>query len=149
MATTGPGGFTTEMNKLRDCLQSVDFFYSLTREEIDRLLALMRRRSFPAGTTIIKQGEFGNTFYLIQSGKVSVWNKDKQVAARHEGDYFGESALVTERPRSATVKAEVDTELYILYKNDFQKILLANPDAANSINAVVAERKIPEDGGPK
>jgi CRP-like cAMP-binding protein len=144
-----PGGMTPEMSKLLDCLHSVDFFYYLKREELDKLVGLMRKRSFPAGSVIIKQGEFGNSFYLIYSGKVSVWNGDKLVATRHQGDYFGESALVTEAPRSATVKADVETELYILFKEDFQKILMSNQGVASNLKSVVAERKVDADGKPK
>ena len=88
----------------------------------------MRKRAFSAGTTIIKQGEFGNAFYVIQSGKVSVWSKDRRLATRQEGDYFGEAALVTETPSSTTVK------------DDFKKVLMSNPEVAYDITSVALDR---------
>ena len=134
--------FKTEARKFRDCLQSVNFLYQLKLNEVVKLLDVMKRRLYPAGQTIIKQGEKGDAFYLIASGKVSVWVDNAPVTSRYPGEFFGESALVTESPRSATVKAVEETELYVLYKDDFQKILMANPSIASSIKAHVVKLKL-------
>lgn len=133
--------FLTEIRKLRACLQSVDFLDRLKLDELDKLMDALKRRRYPAGQIVIKQGERGDAFYMIASGTVSVWDKDKQVATRYPGEYFGEGALVTESPRSATVKTESATELYILYKEDFKKILMANAGINASIKAHIAKLK--------
>ena len=129
------------IRKLRDCLQSVDFLRQLKMDELDKLMEALKKRTCPAGNTIIKQGEPGDAFYMILTGTVEVSDKSKRLATRHAGEYFGESALVSDLPRAATVKALVETELYVLYKDDFKRILMANPGIANSIRLHIANLK--------
>ena len=130
------------VRKVRDCLQAVDFLGQLRLEELDKLMEVLKKRTCPTGSVIIKEKDPGDAFYLILSGKVSVWAKGKQLTERHPGEYFGESALVNDEPRSATVKAEGPTELYVLYKDDFKKILMANPGIAAAIKAHAAKLKM-------
>ena len=129
------------IRKLRDCLHNVDFLRQLSLQELDKLMEALKRRQCPAGNTVIKQGDPGDAFYMISTGKVEVYDKGKLVAARGPGEYFGESALVTDSPRSATVKTTVETELYVLYKDAFKKILMANPGIAASIKTHMAKIK--------
>jgi CRP-like cAMP-binding protein len=56
-------------------------------------------------------------------------------------DYFGEAALLNTAPRSATVKAETDCDLFLLHKKDFQATLMANPEIAMAIRAHMVQRK--------
>lgn len=134
--------FLTEVRKLRDCLRGVEFLYELKIDELDKLMGALKRRRSAVGTVVIKQGDKGDAFYLIASGKVSVWIKEKRIKTLGPAQYFGESALVTESPRSATVKVEEAAELYVLYKEDFKKILMANPTIAASIKVRVAKLKM-------
>lgn len=129
------------IRKLRDCLQSVDFLRQLKFDELDKLMEALKKRNCPAGNVIIRQGDPGDAFYMILAGKVEVSDKAKVLVTRHAGEYFGESALVSDSPRAATVKAIVDSELYVLYKDDFKKILMANPGIANSIRLHIAGLK--------
>ncbi|HTB23159.1 MAG TPA: cyclic nucleotide-binding domain-containing protein [bacterium] len=134
--------FLIAVRKLRDCLQGVDFLYQLKVDELDKLMGAMKKRRYPAGFTVIKQGDIGDAFYMIASGKVSVAVKGKQVKILQADEYFGESALVTEAPRNATVTTETETELYILYKKDFKNILMQNPSIAAAIKEHVAKIKM-------
>jgi len=136
-----------DMAQLRDVLKKVDFFYSLSFAELDELINALKKRPARRGETIIKQGERGDTFYLISKGSVSVYVKKglfgkKQVAELGEGDFFGEMALVSDEPRSATVIADEDSEVFVLYKKDFKQILLSNPKIAGIIKQVLTERKM-------
>lgn len=131
----------TPIRQLRDCLASVDFLRQLKLDELDKLMGALKKRSCPAGNVIIKQGDPGDAFYMISTGKVEVWDKEKKLTDRKPGEYFGESALVNDHPRAATVKAVAATELYVLYKEDFKKILMANPGIAESIRLHIAKLK--------
>jgi cAMP-dependent protein kinase regulator len=133
--------FRVQVRKLRDCLQKVDFLYQLKLEELDKLMAALKKRRYPAGFTVIKQGDPGDAFFMISSGRVAILEDGKKVTSRRPGEYFGDSALVTDSPRSATVVTEEETELYILYKTDFTKILMANPGIGAAIKAHVAKLK--------
>jgi len=136
-----------DVTKLRETLQKVDFFYSLHFDELDQLIKALRKRKVAKGTVIIRQGEVGDAFFLISEGRVSVNIKkgvlagQKKVAELMVGDFFGEMALVTDEPRTATVIAEEPTELFVLYKSDFKKILLANPRISEIIKSELQKRK--------
>lgn len=137
-----PGEAESQIRKLRDTLQKVDFLYQLKINELDTLMEALKKRKCPAGNVIIKEGDPGDAFYMVASGQVEVSAHGKPVAVRKAGEFFGESALVNDAPRSATVKAAVETELYVLYKADFSRILMANPGIAASIRAAAANRKV-------
>jgi CRP-like cAMP-binding protein len=126
------------IRKLRDCLQSVDFLRQLKFDELDHLMGALKKRTCPTGHVVIKEGDPGDAFFMISTGKVEVWHKGKLLVERGEGEYFGETALVNDAPRAATVKTMVPTELYVLYKEDFKKILMSNPSIAASIKQHMA-----------
>ncbi len=137
---------TDDFSRLRTALQKVDFFYSLSFGDLDELIRSLRKKRAKKGEEIIRQGEIGDKFYLISSGEVSVNVKKglgrKKVASLGDGDFFGEMALVTELPRTATIIAETPVELFVLYKRDFKKILMKNQKIAGIINDVLSKRRM-------
>lgn len=142
-----PGGqvdFLTEVRKLRKVLQGVDFFNRLRLEELELLVEHLKRRTLPRGHIIINQGDKNaDAFYMIASGRCTVWIKKGgqmvKVADLGPEQYFGEKALVTSEPRAATVRAETKTEVYVLYKEDFNGILMHNPGIAQEIKFHIAQ----------
>jgi signal-transduction protein with cAMP-binding, CBS, and nucleotidyltransferase domain len=130
-----------DFSMLRSALQKVDFFYSLNIMDLDDLIKSLKKRKANKGDVLIKQGEIGDKFYLIGSGAVSVAINKKRVAELGEGDFFGEMALITDLPRTATVTALEPSEFFVLYKKDFKKILLSKPKIAHIINEVLAKRR--------
>ncbi len=130
-----------DMSMLRDSLKQVDFFYSLNISDLDALIKSLKKRMAKKGEVIIKQGEIGDKFFLIGAGAFAVTINNKKVAELGQGAFFGEMALVTDLPRTATVTTVESGELFILYKKDFKKILLSNPKIAAIINEVLAKRR--------
>ena len=132
-------------SRLRHVLQNTYFFQSLKMNELDELIGHLRMIRVQKGYEIIKQGDPGDAFYLIASGKVSVWIKKgfkrSKVAELVSDDFFGEMALISNEPRSATIVAEDVTELFILQKYDFDKILMKNPAIAQELKKAYHERK--------
>jgi len=132
-------------SRLRHVLQNTYFFQSLKMNELDELIGHLRMIRVQKGYEIIKQGDPGDAFYLIASGKVSVWLKKGfkrgKVAELLADDFFGEMALISNEPRSATIIAEDVTELFILQKYDFDKILMKNPAIAQELKRAYQERK--------
>jgi CRP-like cAMP-binding protein len=136
----------SEVRKLRNVLQGVDFFTRLKLEELETLVEHLKKRTVPRGTLLIQQGDKNaDAFYMIATGRCTVWikkgNKMEKVVDLGPERYFGERALITDEPRAATVRAEVNSEIYVLYKEDFKAILMKNPGIAQELKFHVAQYK--------
>ncbi len=102
--------------------------------ETDRMYAILARmieKTYSLGEDIIVQGEKGDFYYVIKSGRVAVLQKKKgeqeakQVALLGEGQAFGEEALIRSDPRNATCRAIEETTVYALDKVDFAQVMQA------------------------
>ena len=98
----------------------------LSESEIDTLALATITESYKAGHVIIKEGDPGDIFYMIDSGKVDVMinaRGDKPVATLTSGQYFGEQALLSNDVRMASCIASTDVVCHILMRNDFILLL--------------------------
>lgn len=100
--------------------------------EPDRMYALMARmteRTYAPGEDIIVQGDPGDYYYIVKTGRVTVLKRSRgeqeqeEVAMLVEGDGFGEEALIRDDPRNATCRAIEETTVYALDKVDFSHII--------------------------
>jgi hypothetical protein len=106
-AITRTGGQATQTPGAPvDVVRSVGLFAELDRKEITAVAALFKKRTFPKGETVIKEGSGGAAFYIIESGEVSVTIGGELRATLGPADYFGEVALLDEGPRIATITAD-------------------------------------------
>jgi CRP-like cAMP-binding protein len=128
-------------------LSSVDFLEALGPESLEILGKRAQFQVFAAGEKICRQGETGDSFYIIRTGRVGVEVRDGQgeVFLRNEmaiGNYFGEMALLTGEPRSATVYALTDAELLTVDKEDLRDVIVANSQVEGIISKVLAQRQL-------
>jgi CRP-like cAMP-binding protein len=102
-------------------------FSGLTPAELAAIAEKMQRHRFAPGEVIIRQGESGETFYLLTSGTVNVMRRaageEHQVATLGRGSCFGERALMEDELRNASVVAAEDVEVYSLARGDFWRSL--------------------------
>jgi MFS family permease len=111
-----------------------------TLEQIaDRLTAL----HVPAGEEIIRQGERGDLFYLIENGTVEVAVDGKPAHELGGGESFGEIALLRDVPRTATVTARTDVVLYTLDRNVFIPAVTGSGPSLSAAEAVIGMRLAP------
>jgi rhodanese-related sulfurtransferase len=94
--------------------------------------------TFPAGARIVQQGETPLYFYLVESGRVRVFRESIEgirtdLTTLGPGDYFGEVALVTGQPRTASVEAAEETTLIQVSKEEFDRVLDNNPRLARHV----------------
>jgi len=133
----------TIYSQLRASLQGTPFFRDLNPSELDELITHLRMVRVQKGYEIVKQGDPGDAFYLIASGKVSIWLKKdtekSKIGELGKGDFFGERALVGQEPRDATVVAEETAELFILHRHDFDKVILKNPGIAGELRKTLSD----------
>jgi putative ABC transport system ATP-binding protein len=111
-------------------LRGCDVFAGLTPQQLTEVAQKVRRESAAAGTSIVRQGEAGDRFYMVRSGRVSV-TAVREGHSVHLADlgprqFFGEAALITGAPRNATVTTAEPTELYSLSKTAFKAALDAS-----------------------
>jgi len=135
-----------ELKKIYNLLKEVHFLYELSIDEINYLINGLNKIIFNKGKTVIRQGDTGDSFFLIAEGKVSVWTETSaggKVLLKYlgEGSYFGEMSLLTGERRNATVISDEKTVLYSLSKEKFKHILTNNPAVVESISHVVSSRK--------
>ncbi len=129
-------------------LSSVPVFAPLTAEECASLAAKLRLTAFSAGEVITRQGATANWLYLvvrgIAAGRVAgdAGGPDRRVASLEPGSFFGEMALLTGAPRSATVVAESDMGCYKLDRESFLEVIQARPSMAEEISRLLAQRRV-------
>jgi putative ABC transport system ATP-binding protein len=125
-------------------LKKIPPFAELIPATLTEIAERMTRATHPAGATIIRQGEPGDKFYVIQRGRVEVITEDggtrQVVATLGEGEVFGEGALLTGAPRSATVVAKDETALYVLDQPHFQAALEGSLTLKEELLALYAQR---------
>ena len=101
-------------------------------------------RVFKAGEIIFKEGELGDRMFIIQSGKVRIVKKlkdvEKTLAVMQEGDFFGEMAVIDKAPRSATAIALEDARLVILDEKVFEMHMQTNPAIVKKILKKMSSR---------
>jgi putative ABC transport system ATP-binding protein len=99
----------------------------------------------PAGTSIVRQGDPGDKFYVIRSGTAEVTVTDAAgphvVAQLKDRDFFGEAALLTGEPRNATVTATSDLQIYALGKEDFQAVINTSATFNEQLRKVLFQRQ--------
>jgi voltage-gated potassium channel len=117
----------------------VPLFARLDASSIAELVGILKARSVPGGTTIIRKGDRGDAMYLIASGSVVVDSPGGKVRLT-EGDFFGEIALLSREPRSATVTAVRATDLLVLDADDFLHLLDRLPDIGAKVQHVAHQR---------
>ncbi len=124
-------------------LASVDLFAPLKREELELLAREVVPRRFAAGESIITQGDPGNTFYVVASGKVSVrtGRPEHELATLGHGHYFGEMSLLTGEARSASVVALEDVLLYEVSRPTFARVLETHPGLAQQFAELLGRRR--------
>jgi putative peptide zinc metalloprotease protein len=109
-----------------DLLRRMPLFAELGAQQIQLVAAQLREELFEPGATIVRQGEIGETFYVIEKGRVQVslnqHGKERVVTQRGPGEYVGEIALLLSVPRTATVKALAPTRMLVLDQGDFLRL---------------------------
>jgi len=122
-----------------------EVFPGLTDSWLSYIASLVRQCQYPAGTVICREGESGDTFFIIESGTVEIsklldGETSRVLTRQGPGEFFGELALVIDIPRAATVTTLEDTSLLEISKDDFTTYLKHNPAMAVAVMRAVAMR---------
>ncbi|ETO12813.1 hypothetical protein RFI_24563 [Reticulomyxa filosa] len=142
------------VHKIFEKIKDIPILRICTEVQIKKIAEKLKFREFNVGDILMKQGDDGKEFFLIQSGHCEVFVNGKKVSELREKDYCGEQALLASNCiRTATVKATQPTQCWIMNKKDFQDIV-RNTDIQfiNRRTANIAlsedEDESEEDSGP-
>ncbi|MFP2932005.1 cyclic nucleotide-binding domain-containing protein [Pyxidicoccus sp. 3LG] len=129
-------------------LRKVDFLAPLSDDELETVARGAEHLQRPAGTELFRQGEAGETFYVVLSGEVQLKDGAAQVVATVKpGGFFGELALLTGEPRTATAVTTTACELAAVGREDFRSVVMANPAVALEMSRILGERLSRAQGG--
>ncbi len=132
-----------ELKQIFKEMSQVQLLNHLPPEEIHALVPYVTKRSYPKGSTIITQGDPGDSLFIVESGEVDIVderNNGKKIATLQADDVLGEMALVTGEPRSATAIASVDTTVWLILKEHFDRLIRTSPKICDAVKALVEER---------
>lgn len=109
-------------------IENLYIFDGFSKEVIAYFLLMSQVQYKKLGEVIIRQNDVSNgCAYYINSGSVRVIQDGKEIATIGAGGFFGEIALITDEPRTATIEALEDTELQVFLKEDFLTIIMQSP----------------------
>jgi MFS family permease len=123
-----------------ELLRSLPLFAPLPPATLEHLARSLVRVPAAAGSEIIRQGEVGDRFYLVDKGDMDVLINGEVVSSLGPGDHFGEIALLRDVPRTATVNARTDASLLALERDEFVSAVSGHPVSREAADAVVAAR---------
>ncbi|HZP29804.1 MAG TPA: cyclic nucleotide-binding domain-containing protein [Acidimicrobiia bacterium] len=121
-------------------LAQIPLFQGLSKKELSHISRLATRLEEPAGKVLTKEGQQGYEFIIVLDGEVEVRQGDHVIAKRGAGDYFGEIALLDNRPRTATVVATTPVVIEVIERREFLGLVSENPEIAQKIMATMAQR---------
>jgi hypothetical protein len=127
-------------------LKKIHLFHGLEDDELALLAEKLDESSVPMGGMVFKQGDKATAFYMIYGGSVRIVRgqkgKEVQLARLVKGDYFGEMALVANRPRSGTVSASTDTSLLVLSREHFHQLYKEAPQLRLNLELAIRSREL-------
>jgi hypothetical protein len=125
---------------LMEALRNTPLFRYATDRDLRSVTKQCETKVVPAGKTLMREGEPGDRFYVVLDGGVRVTRNGRKVADLGAGKGFGELALLTNAPRTATVTTVDDTEVVSFDRKTFGKLLDQSPSFARRLLQAVAAR---------
>ncbi|MGH6917023.1 MAG: patatin-like phospholipase family protein, partial [Geminicoccaceae bacterium] len=137
--------FTALADGMRKAPPPLQLLAGLDRQTIGGILARMSRRRFDAEQPLCRQGDAGDSLYLIMDGLVEIWleqeGERRLIARLRPGDAVGEMSLLTGEPRAASIVAAVPTEILELDARTFAGVLAEHPMVLRNVALMLIERQ--------
>src|SRR5262249_39167332 len=121
-----------------ELLRGLPIFAPLPPVVLEQVATHFSTLRFRAGDTVVREGDHGDSFYVVAEGEVMVAPAGRPVVTVGPGDSFGEIALLRDVPRTATVIARTDAELLVLERDVFIAAVTGHAPSAAAADAVIA-----------
>jgi MFS family permease len=132
--------------ELIELLRVNSIFAALPPPTIEHLASKLIPTAVEVGATVVRQGDPGDRYYIVQSGRCEIWIDDEKVAEVGPGEGFGEIALLRDVPRTATVKAIEATRLLALDRDDFIAAVTGHSQSHEAADALIGTRLLSASG---
>jgi CRP-like cAMP-binding protein len=123
-----------------ELIKTIPLFKHCTRKELGEIAAIADELDLKEGTKLTHEGKAGREFFAMVEGTADVLMGGKWVNSVRQGDFLGEIALVTGRPRTATVQASSPVRVLVITARDFRKLLEQSPEIQRKVLLSMAER---------
>jgi len=136
----------SKRERILKALRRIEFLAVLGPEELDVVAGEAKIQIYLPGEVVVRQGDAGTEFFFILEGDAEVRRGEGEtgatVAALNPVQFFGEMALLTGEPRSATIVAKTRLEVLVISKEALARPIMINPVLAEQIGGILAERKV-------
>ncbi len=127
-------------------IEKVEMLSPVSKTELRKLVGRLNIMPYAAGEVPVRQGDPGDSFYIIKSGRVNVIvektsGESAVVATLGPGNFFGEMSLLTGAVRTASIQVKDDAEFIVIDKESFRSTLASNPSIAESMSHILSERQ--------
>lgn len=125
--------------------KQVTFLSGLNSSELNKVLGIAGLKKYAPGQMVFAKEDLGNHFFIVKSGRIKIFttvgaSKKKTFAFLKKGDSFGEMSLLGGKVRSASAQAVENSELFVISKKNFKRLILENPEFSLKILYTLADR---------
>jgi CRP-like cAMP-binding protein len=124
-------------------LKKIPLFAELNEEDHSEIIKKIKLEFFPADQLLLEEGGPGDKLYIIKKGAVKIFHpadEENAVAMLGPNEFFGEMALVEDKPRSASAITRDECEIFLLERADFYDLILKNQAMASRISEEFLDR---------
>lgn len=136
-------------HSLVKALRRVPGFDLLDDRSLLKIVGASVNLAYPGGALVFEKGSPGEALYVVLSGQVRIFDIDDgeevEVARTRPGDYFGEMSLLLTATHTKSVQAVEDSELLVLDKDSFQRLMAGYPELEEAVHRRLEERTPPEE----
>jgi CRP-like cAMP-binding protein len=127
-----------------EALKGVPLFAGLAKRDLSAVGRIADELNLPADKELIRENDLGRQFFLLLDGEAVVRRRGRKVGALGPGDFFGEIALLSNRPTTATVTTSTAARVAIITRPSFNRLLRESPQLQLKLLRAMAER-LPDD----
>ena len=121
-------------------MKGVDLFRDISGEEVSHVAQIAEEIEYDSEQTIFKEGDVGDSMFIIVDGAVRIHKGDKELAVLSKGKFVGEMALLDQEPRSASVTSTEETTLLEINGEDFYDLMASRMGIMQGIVKILTQR---------
>ena len=123
-----------------ELIKQVPLFSHCSKKELGMVAQIADEIDLPSGKTLMREGDRGREFFVLVEGSADVRRGDRKVNQLGPGDFFGEIALVSERPRTATVTTASPVRTLVVTAQSFRSLIGRAPEVQRKVLRALADR---------